>query len=183
MEAIVNRLTQINLSVRRKTQFADMKRANKSRLQFKGEVVIHFKNDAGEGDSTTASDQSSGDQRARRGELDGYLEDFLASSQQQVPTNPGVRMAEEMEYIPLHPGDRRDNPGDRREAEQMTPATGETTPPAGVMYPMNGAAHHGQPNEQMYYGYNAYPMMFAAKPSQGQNTTPIYMYVGMMPVA
>merc|ERR1719456_1839091 len=85
VDDIVNTLTQINLGVRRKTQFADMKRANKSRLQFKNEVLVNASegpkgDDSGSG-STTASDDSmrgaQGAQGERRGELAGYLESFL----------------------------------------------------------------------------------------------------------
>merc|ERR1719409_2422862 len=85
VDDIVNTLTQINLGVRRKTQFADMKRANKSRLQFKNEVLVNASegpkgDDSGSG-STTASDDSmrgaQGAQGEKRGELAGYLESFL----------------------------------------------------------------------------------------------------------
>merc|ERR550514_2649110 len=136
VDDIVNTLTQINLGVRRKTQFADMKRANKSRLQFKNEVLVNASegpkgDDSGSG-STTASDDSLrgalGAQGEKRGELAGYLESFLQ------PTM-GKPMPDKQFHLPNRP------PAEKKVGRQGLPldcfgqsqGQGQSYAPMGVM--------------------------------------------------
>jgi hypothetical protein len=78
VDSVVTELQAINAVVRKKTTFPEMKRANKSRLQFKNSIIIY----ASEGSTrSTADTERSGSQRSGRSRTTeartGYLEQFL----------------------------------------------------------------------------------------------------------
>jgi len=261
VDDIVNTLTQINLGVRRKTQFADMKRANKSRLQFKNEVLVNASegpkgDDSGSG-STTASDDSlrgaQGAQGEKRGELAGYLESFLQPTmgkpmpdkQFHLPNRPPAEKKGGRQGLPLDCFGQSQGqgqsyppmgvmPGSPQVAQMMQvpmmmqPMAGQQMVPASPAYsvhsnmsgysgdagvpldylmaPQQYQQHQAQQQQYTMQPYqqppspmhgnmqmplqgpptqaqapNGYPMMFAAQPSDGNDQTPVYMCVGMMP--
>jgi hypothetical protein len=273
----VNTLTQINLGVRRKTQFADMKRANKSRLQFKNEVLVNASEgpkveESGSG-STTASDDSMRNgqnaQGERRGEMAGYLESFLQPTmgkpmpdkQFNLPNRPPAEKKGGRHGFPLDCFGPNQNPGQGHYPMGVMPGSPQVaqmgmmmmpmpgSPQVAQMMPMPVSPHVGQmvpaspamsqhsnmsgyagsdngvpldylmapqqyqqhqaqqqyntqpyvqppspmsgqmamplqgqmPAQMQAQAPNGYPMMFAAQASEGNEQTPVYMCVGMMP--
>ena len=160
VDDIVNTLTQINLGVRRKTQFADMKRANKSRLQFKNEVLVNASEgpkveESGSG-STTASDDSMRNgqnaQGERRGEMAGYLESFLQPTmgkpmpdkQWNLPNRPPAEKKGGRHGVPLDCFGPGQNQGQGQYQMGVMPGSPQVAQMGMMMMPMPGSPQVAQ---------------------------------------
>merc|ERR550514_84431 len=192
VDDIVNTLTQINLGVRRKTQFADMKRANKSRLQFKNEVLVNASegpkgDDSGSGSTTASDDSMRGAQAAqgeRRGEMAGYLESFLQPTmgkpmpdkQFNLPNRPPAEKKHPRQGLPLDCFNNNGNQGQSYAPMGVMPGSPQVAQMVPMMMqPMVGQqmvpaspAHSVHSNMSGYGSDSGVPLDYLMAPQQYQ---------------
>jgi hypothetical protein len=143
VESVVNQLQAINSAVRKKTTFPDMKRANKSRLQFKNSVIIHASD--GSTRSTAATERSDRSGRSRT----AYLEQFLHAPgfKEGYPERGEMSWMQGMQGLPPHMQHNADpnNPYPMMFAAQPTP--GQAMAPIYMCVGMMGAQGMGYPGQ------------------------------------